>query len=103
MPRKVDRKELPATARVGDRVRLKPERIKAYQDACNAAGWTDFDPYSTKTILREDSFSPGGGYRLFFDGPPFCYASADVQLAWNSTEERIEGLRKAGTLIGGSK
>jgi hypothetical protein len=84
---------------VGDLVRLKSERIGAYQEACRLAGWTEADLYAPKLVTREDNFAPGGGTRLFFDGPPFCYASVDVKLAWNTVAERLEGLRKAGTLV----
>ena len=32
------------------------------------------------SITREDPFHPGGGRRLFVDGPPFCFATNQVEL-----------------------
>lgn len=96
MPRMIDDGELPGTPRVGDRVKLKESRLSDYIEACRKAGWGDANLHEAKTVTREDDNNPGGGYRLFFEGRPFCYASADVVLAWNSTDERRAGLRKAG-------
>lgn len=94
--RTIDDHELPRTPRVGDRIKLREEKVNDYREACRLAGWSDAKVTAIKTVIREDNFCPGGGHRLFFDGPPFCYASPDVELAWNSVNERREALRKAG-------
>lgn len=87
--------ELPRQAQVGDRIRIKPERIDAYKLACARAGW-DVDFYAIRTVIREDPYQPGGGRRLFVDGPPFCFGGTDVVLAWNTEGERREELRRQG-------
>jgi hypothetical protein len=88
--------ELPRQPQVGDRIRLKVERITAVTEACKLAGWDDFDAYAVRTVIREDPHNPGGGRRLFFDGAPFCFASVDVKLAWNTDDERRAELRRLG-------
>lgn len=87
--------ELPKAPQVGDRIRLKPERINEYVNAANQVGWT-FDAYRVVSVTREDKWSPGGGRRLFFEGIPFCYAAHDVILGWNTEGERREELRRRG-------
>lgn len=89
------RPELPRAAQVGDRVRLKDDLVVAYVEACEAAGWS-FNPATIRTITRQDNAIPGGGRRLFFDGPPFCFGERDVVLAWNTEDERREALRREG-------
>lgn len=95
--RKLDdeRPELPKQPQVGDRIRLKPERMPAYGAACKLAGY-DFDMYAIRVVTREDKFNPGGGRRLFVSGQPHCFASSDVNLAWNTEDERREELRRRG-------
>lgn len=89
---------LPTQALVGDRVKLKPEKVAEFKRACEAAGWRDVSATleRPKTVLREDNYNPGGGRRLFFDGPPYCYGSSDVVLAWSSVGERRAALKRAG-------
>ena len=87
--------DLPRHPQNGDRIRLKPERMKAYDEAMALAGW-DYDRYAVRTVIRQDGFAPGGGRLLFVDGPPFCFGGTDVILAWNSDEERREFLRTQG-------
>jgi len=87
--------ELPRAAQVGDRIRLKPERMNAYKEACEKAGFC-FDMYAVRIVTREDKFNPGGGRRLFVEGQPHCFASSDVNLAWSSEEDRREALRAQG-------
>lgn len=87
--------ELPRQPQVGDRVRLKENCFVQYIESCKRAGW-DFDPYVIRTIVREDKFNPGGGRRLFVEGPPYCFASTDVKLAWSSEDDRRRELRKRG-------
>lgn len=88
-------KELPAQAVVGDRIRLKAERIRDYEQACKAA-MHSFDPYAIRTVTRTDHYAPGGGDRLFVEGAPHCFKRADVSIAWNSEDERKEMLRVRG-------
>ena len=89
------RPDLPPQAQVGDRIRLKPERITAYKEACERAGY-EFDPYAIRVVIREDKYAPGGGRRLFVEGAPHCFTSTDVKLAWNTEDERREELRRLG-------
>lgn len=89
------RPDLPPQAQVGDRVRLKEDRITPYKEACEKAGY-DFDPYAIRVVTREDKYNPGGGRRLFVEGAPHCFASTDVVLAWNTEDERREMLRRQG-------
>jgi hypothetical protein len=88
--------DLPRQPQIGDRIRLKTEKITSYTEACKIAGYDDFDAYAIRTITREDPYNPGGGRRLFFDGPPFCFSSQDVRLAWSTEDERRLELRKLG-------
>lgn len=88
--------ELPTQAQVGDKIRLKPESINAYANACKLAGYDDFNAYRIVTVIRTDNSNPGGGKRLFFEGAPHCYSSHDVQLAWSTEDERREMLRARG-------
>ena len=95
--KKIDdvRPDLPHQAQVGDRIRLKPERMQEYNDACKLAGY-EYDPYAIRLVTREDKYNPGGGRRLFVDGPPHCFSASDVNLAWNTEDERREELRRRG-------
>ena len=88
--------DLPRQAQVGDRIRLKPERMVEYAAAIKKAGWGDVNLYAVRTVTRKDNFSPGGGARLFVEGPPHCFGATDVILAWNSDLERREFLRTKG-------
>jgi hypothetical protein len=87
--------DLPPQPQVGDRIRLKEEKVFEYTQACEAAGWT-LDLNAIRIVIREDKFNPGGGRRLFVEGPPFAFASMDVQLAWNTEDERRRELRRRG-------
>lgn len=87
--------DLPPQPQVGDRIKLKDDRIFDYVQACESVGWA-FDPKAIRVVTREDKYNPGGGRRLFFDGPPFCFASSDCTLAWNTEHERRRELRKRG-------
>lgn len=87
--------DLPKHPQNGDRIRLKPERMKAYDEAMALAGW-NYDRYQVRTVIRQDRFASGGGRRLFVDGPPFCFGGTDVILAWNTEQERREFLRTQG-------
>lgn len=89
------RPDLPHQAQVGDRIRLKPERMQEYNDACKLAGY-EYDPYAIRLVTREDKYNPGGGRRLFVDGPPHCFAASDVNLAWSNEEDRRKALREQG-------
>lgn len=73
--------ELPRSPQVGDMVRIKESHRNDIVTACRAAGW-HVDVDEVRTILREDPFSPGGGRRLFVDGPPFAFTPMQVELAW---------------------
>lgn len=73
--------ELPRSPQVGDKVRINPTHRNAIVTACQAAGW-DIDVDEVRTVLREDPYCPGGGRRLFVDGPPFAFAAMQVELAW---------------------
>lgn len=85
-------KPLSSTVRKGDRIKLKEDAIPGYRQACVAAGWTDVDLGKIRTVERIDEFGTGGRPRLFFEGPPFAFYPSDVQLAWNSDDERRKGL-----------
>lgn len=87
--------ELPKQAQVGDRIRLKDERVFEYAQACEQAGYSA-DLRAIRVVTREDKYAPGGGRRLFFEGPPFCFTAGDVTLAWNTEQERREALRAQG-------
>lgn len=89
-------KALPHGPVTGDRIRLKPERMKEYSKACAVAGYADFDPYAIHEVTRVDHFAPGGGDRLFVEKPPHCFRPADVMLAWNLEQERKEMLLARG-------
>ena len=86
------RKEMPRSPQVGDRVKLKEGSIQSVTAACTLAGY-DFDPKAILTVTRADPFAPDGGRRLFFDQPPHCFVSTQVELAWNSKDERRAALR----------
>jgi hypothetical protein len=88
-------KALPVRPVTGDRIRLRPERMKAYEVAAKLAGY-DFDLYAVRTVTRVDGFAPGGGERLFVNGAPHCFLPRDVNLAWNTDGERREMLLAAG-------
>jgi hypothetical protein len=92
MPR--DR-NLPTQPVAGDRIKLKSERITAYQQASKLAGY-DFDPYAIREVLRVDPFAPAGGSRLFVDGAPHCFLPRDVTLQWNTDDDRKSMLLAKG-------
>lgn len=93
-PRVVDtRPELPHQAQVGDRIRIKESHRSALEADCVKARWS-VDVDAIRTVTREDPFNPGGGRRLFVDGPPFAFSSQQVELAWNTEDERREMLRR---------
>ena len=96
--RKLDdvRPDLPTQAQVGDRIKLKADRIFEYVQACEQAGYSGFNPDAIRTVTREDKYNPGGGRRLFFDGAPHCFSANDVTLAWNTEEERRAELKRRG-------
>lgn len=89
-----DRPEpLPKTFFVGDRFKLKDGIADIVWRDCKLAGWT-IDRSKTWTVTRIDDWCPGGGKRLWVDGPPHMFASRHVQLAWSSDEERRKALGK---------
>ena len=81
-------KSLPYQPQVGDRIRLKPQAAKDMAKDAAAAGYV-FDPEAIRTVTRKDPWAPGGGDRLFVDGPPHCFLVRQVTLAWNREEERV--------------
>lgn len=81
--------ELPRSPQVGDLVRLNGERRVAVTQACNAAGWP-IDPFAAREVIRADPFNPGGGRRLFVDGPPFAFTPMQVELAWKDGPQCAE-------------
>lgn len=87
--------ELPTQPQVGDRIRLRHEKVAEYEAACKLAGY-DFDPHAVYVVQRDDNFCPGGGRRLFIGVPPHALGSRDVQLAWNSDRERRAMLKARG-------
>lgn len=86
------RPELPHQPQVGDRIKIKESHRRALEEDCTKAGWA-VDVDAIRTITREDPWNPGGGRRLFVDGPPFAFSSTQVELAWNTEDERREMLR----------
>jgi hypothetical protein len=88
--------KLPTNIFVGDKVKLKPERIPAYREACRLAGWHDVDFYAIRVVIRDDDGGPGRRQRLFVQGPPHAFFPGDVVLAWNSDDERRVELEKRG-------
>jgi hypothetical protein len=98
-PKTVDvRPELPFQPQVGDRIKLKESVRSAFVADCRKAGW-DVDPDAIRIVTREDPFNPGGGRRLFVDGPPFCFATNQVELAWNTEDERRDMLKADGWAV----
>lgn len=89
------RPELPRQPQVGDRIKLKEGEVRGYTEVCERVGWS-FDPFAIRVVTREDKFNPGGGRRLFFEGAPFCFGAHDVELAWNTEDERREMLQRQG-------
>jgi DNA-binding LacI/PurR family transcriptional regulator len=89
--------DLPRAVQVGDRIKLRAERVAAYEAACAAAGY-NFDPHACQTVTRMDAFGARGGTRLWVSRPPFMFAPNDVVLAWNSDAERREMLRRRSRL-----
>ena len=89
--------DLPAAIVTGDRIKLRPdaELRQAFVNDCRKVGW-DVDPDAIRIVTREDKWNPGGGRRLFVEGPPFAYSSVTVCLAWNTEKERREFLRGKG-------
>jgi len=87
--------ELPSRPQVGDRIKLKPSKALAYRTACEAAGW-ELNTDAIRVVVRADPYLPGGGRRLFVDGPPTCLSERDVDLAWNNDDERRQALRALG-------
>lgn len=92
------RPELPHQPQVGDRIKIKRDLATAWVSDCASAGW-DVDPDEIRTVTRDDPFNPGGGRRLFVDGPPFAFSTNQVELAWNSPEERREMLKADGWAV----
>lgn len=86
-----EQKPLPSTPRVGDRIKLKAERIPDYRDACKLAGY-EVNYEAVHEVIRTDDFDTGGRKRLFISVPPFAFYSADVVLAWHSDAERRKAL-----------
>ncbi len=66
---------------------MKAERMTAYQEAGKLAGY-DFDPYAIREVTRIDPFAPGGGERLYVEGPPHMFLPRDVSLCWNTDDDR---------------
>ena len=89
--------DLPAAIQPGDKIKLRPDvnMRRAFVSDCRKAGW-DVDPDAIRVVVRQDKYNPGGGKRLFVEGPPFAYSSQMVCLAWNSETERREFLRAKG-------
>lgn len=81
--KEVDHKlpELPRSPQVGDLIRVREDHRNAIAEACELAGW-DVDLERVREVIREDPWAPGGGRRLFVDGPPFAFTALQVQLAW---------------------
>lgn len=88
--------DLPREPQVGDIIRLKADMAPQFREACKLAGWPDIDPHAVREVIRIDTFNPGGGKRLFVEGPPFAFSSRDVALAWTDTEERRKMLKSKG-------
>ncbi len=86
---------LPHQPQVGDKVRLKAERITPYMAASKIAGY-DLDPYAVREVVGRDPFAPGGGDRLHVQGAPFMFLPRDVTLAWSTELERREMLLGRG-------
>jgi hypothetical protein len=86
-----EKEALSNAVRKGDRIKLKEDAILPYREACKAAGW-DVNLEAVRTVQRIDTFGTGGRERLFVEGPPFAFYKSDVQLAWNSDQERREAL-----------
>jgi len=80
-------RSLPLHPVVGDLIRLRPERITEYMTASKLAGYK-WDPYLTREVVRVDGFAPGGGDRLFVDGPPFCFLPRDVKIEMTEAQRR---------------
>ncbi len=72
---------------VGDLVKLKSERISAYEHAAGLARYS-FDPYATRKVTRVDPFAPGGGDRLYVDGAPHMFLPRDVKIVSTPAERR---------------
>ena len=95
-PKVVDaRPKLPHQPQVGDRIKIKEGHRSALTEDCRRAGW-DVDADAIRTVTREDPWNPGGGRRLFVDGPPFAFSSMQVELAWNTEDERRAMLQRRG-------
>jgi hypothetical protein len=88
-------KELPRQPVVGDLIKLKPERMRAYREASALAGYV-FDEYAIRTVIRTDPFGLGGGRRLVVEGAPHMFAAADVNLAWVDDKQRAAMLLSKG-------
>ena len=88
-------RSLPHQPVPGDRVKLKAERITAYQRASKLAGY-EFDAYAIREVTRVDPWASGGGSRLHVEGPPHMFRPSDVALAWNTEDERKEMLKARG-------
>jgi hypothetical protein len=88
-------KSLPSRPVVGDKIRLRPERMAAYKLAADLAGYS-FDPYAIREVVRIDPHAAGGGNRLWVQGEPHMFLPRDVQLAWNTDGERAEMLKARG-------
>jgi hypothetical protein len=86
--------DMPKHPEPGDRVKLKSERIGAYNEACKAAGYEDFDPYAVHVVVSTEPWQ--SNRRLRVERQPFYFGQNDVNLAWNTDGERREELRKRG-------
>jgi hypothetical protein len=97
VPKASKDRSLPTRPVAGDRIRLKPERMKDYVSAGEAAGY-EYDPYAIREVIRVDPWAAGGGNRLFVDGAPHCFLPRDVVLAWDTDNERKAMLAQRGWL-----
>jgi hypothetical protein len=88
--------DLPTAPQVGDIIRLKADLAPEFKRDCELAGWPDIDPHAVHVVVRKDKWNPGGGERLFVDGPPFAFRSCDVALAWKTEDERRQMLKSKG-------
>ena len=89
--------DLPKEIVAGDRIKLRddPSMRQAFVTDCRKAGW-EVDPDAIRIVIRDDKWNPGGGRRLFVEGPPFAYSSQMVCLAWSREQDRRDMLRAKG-------
>jgi hypothetical protein len=91
--------DLPARPQVGDRIRLKEDWRRLYEEDSARAGFDRFDVAAVRVVTRVDLWGAGGGTRLFVDGPPFAFAPMHVKLAWPGgpqSSERMKAIREGG-------